>query len=364
MDIANYLSELLGRHSKVGVPGLGSFTQTRVNGYYNSAEGKLYPPGYQVQFSPDPFDDDTLVEHIAEKKNISLASSRYFTEKYITSLKQDAVIKEVPFANLGWFYTDNGEIAFKAGENHNEGPESYGLAPIAIKKLNQESGSPEIGKSESPVSEPLPFTVAPQPITTPTSPAPTANQPEVYEDEEVEEKTRSTSPWLIALIILVIIAAATFGLYKYNPALFNFTKQSAKPAPEQPKTQPAATADSVDNDSNKTAPPILDTATKAISKPDSTLKKKVAIADTTGKPEYVIFAGSFKTQTKSDLAVKIYKSVGVDARAWHGPGSGKYIKIIIGSFATSAEAEAEKLKLIKEKKISKLSYSQEINEKK
>ena len=353
MDIANYLSELLGRHSKVGVPGLGFFTQVRVNGYYNNAEGKLYPPAYQVQFNPDPFDDDTLVEHIAQKKNISLASSKYFTEKYITTLKQDAALKEVPFASLGWFYMNNGEIAFKPAGNHNEGPEFYGLAPITIKKLNE----PEPEKPAAP----LPFTVAPEAI---TPPAPTADQPEVYEDEDVEETSRSASPWLIALIILVIIAIAAFALYKYNPALFNFGKQAAKSGTEQPKTQPAGKTDSVDNDSNKTAPPLLDTASKTISKSDTALKKTVAAADTAAKPEFVIFAGSFKTQTKSDLAVKIYKSVGVDARAWHGPGSGKYIKIIIGSFATSAEAEAERLKLIKEKKISKLSYSQEINEKK
>lgn len=350
MDIANYLSELLGRHGKVSVPGLGFFTQERVNGYYNSAEGKLYPPGYQVQFSPEPFDDDTLVEHIAEKKNISLASSKYFTEKYITGLKQELTLKEVPFANLGWFYMNDGEIAFKPAENHNEGPDFFGLAPIAIKKLNQETESPEVGKSESQISAPLPFTVVPQPTTPTTPPAPTADQPEVYEEEETEEKTRSASPWIIALIILVVIAVAAFALYKYNPALFNFTKQPAKPGAEQPQTQPAAKTDSADNDSNKTAPPLLDTASKAISKPDTALKKTVAAADTTARPEFVIFAGSFKTQTKSDLAVKIYKSVGVDARAWHGPGSGKHIKIIIGSFATSAEAEAERLKLIKEKK--------------
>ena len=364
MDIANYLSELLGRHGKVSVPGLGFFTQVRVNGYYNSAEGKLYPPGYQVQFSAEPFDDDTLVEHIAQKKNISLASSKYFTEKYITGLKQDVVLKEIPFANLGWFYMNNGEIAFKPAENHNEGPEFYGLSPIAIKKLNRETESPEVGTSESQVSAPLPFTLEPQPITPTTPPAPTADQPEVYEEEETEERTRSANPWIIALIILVVIGVAAFALYKYNPALFNFTKQQAKPGAEQAQTQPAAKTDSVDNDSNKTTPPLLDTASKAISKPDTALKKTVAAADTDAKSEFVIFAGSFKTQTKSDLAVKIYKSVGVDARAWHGPGSGKYIKIIIGSFATSAEAEAERLKLIKEKKISKLSYSQEINEKK
>jgi hypothetical protein len=353
MDIANYLSELLGRHSKVGVPGLGFFTQERVNGYYNSAEGKLYPPGYQVNFSPESFDDDTLVEHIAQKKNISLASSRYFTEKYITSLKQDAAFKEVPFAGLGWFYMNNGEIAFKAGENHNEGPEFFGLAPIAIKKLHE----PE---PEKPVA-PLPFTVAPQPI---IPPAPTADQPEVYEDEEIEETSRSASPWLIALIIFVIIAIAAFALYKYNPALFSFMKQPAKPAAEQPKTQSVTKTDSVDNDSNKIAAPILDTPAKAISKADTALKKTVAAPDTTGKPEYVIFAGSFHRKAKCEKAIENYKSIGIEARILEGPGTGKLIKVIIGHFATYKEGEAERLKLTKSGKLRKDSYTQIINQKK
>src|ERR1700754_3938235 len=159
MDIANYLSELLDRHGKISVPGLGYFTQVRVNGYYHDAEKQFYPPGYQIKFNPEPFDDDTLVQHIAEKKKISLASSKYFTEKYITGLKQEVASKEVPFANLGWFYTEHGQIAFKPNHNHNDDPEFYGYAPIALKKLNEEP--------EKPVPPPLPFTLSapsPEPV--------------------------------------------------------------------------------------------------------------------------------------------------------------------------------------------------------
>jgi hypothetical protein len=347
MDIANYLSELLGRHGKISVPDLGHFTQVRVNGYYNDAESQFYPPAYQIQFYPEPVEnDDTLVQYIAEKKNISLASSKYFTEKYITGLRQDAATKDVAFANLGWFYMNEGQITFKPNEQRGDGSDFYGYAPVAIKKLYQEP--------EKPVPPPLPFSLSAQVSTT--------DQPQEYIADEQEETKRSISVWVIALIIIVVIAGAAFGLYQYNPALFNSDKQAAKPVTEQPKTSPVTKTDSTDAD---TAPPHIDTASKAISKPDTALNKPVAnAADTVAKPQYVIFAGSFKKVATSELAIKNYKSIGVDARILNGPGAGRLIKVIIGSFATYKEGETLRLKLVKSGKLRKDSYTQIINQKK
>jgi len=364
MDIANYLSELLDRHGKVGVPGLGYFTQMRVNGYYHDTEKQFYPPGYQIQFNPETFDDDTLVQHIAEKKKISLASSKYFTEKYITGLKQEVASKEVPFANLGWFYTEQGQIAFKPNHNHNDDPEFYGYAPIALKKLSDEP--------EKPVPPPLPFSLsAPEPglvaePTPPPAPVPqAASQPVEYEEQEVfEEPKRSSNTWIIVLLVVVIIAAAAFGIYKYKPGLFNANQQTTNTVAEQPKEQPSIKPDTLVADTAKTAPPILDTPSKAISKPDAALNTPVANADTAAKPQYVIFAGSFKTQSKSDLAVKNYKSIGIDARLLNGPGTGRLIKVVIGSFVTYQEGEALRIKLVKSGKLRKDSYTQIINQKK
>jgi hypothetical protein len=350
MDIANYLSELLGRHGKISVPDLGFFTQVRVNGYYNDAEGKFYPPGYRVQFDPEPVkNDDTLAYYIAEKKNISLASSKYFTEKYITGLKQELTIKEVAFADLGWFYMNEGQIAFRPNEQHGNEPNFYGYAPVAIKKLNQEFETQ------------VPETRVPEPLSIDSStPNETVNQPEGYVDDEQQEETkRSISGWVIALLILVIIAAAGFALYQYNPGLF-FTQKTAKPIKEQPIT----TTDTLKTDTQKTAPAVLDTSAKAISKPGAALNKPVASVDTIAKPEYVIFAGSFRTKSKSELAVKNYKSIGIEARILAGPGTGRLIKIVIGHFATYPEGEAERLKLIKSGKLRKDSYTQIINQKK
>ncbi|HEY9195875.1 MAG TPA: hypothetical protein VIM77_06405, partial [Mucilaginibacter sp.] len=138
MDIANYIGELLGRHSELNVPGLGYFVHVRVGAYYNDAERRFYPPGYKIQFDPQTIgDDDTLTQYIAEKKKISLASSKYFTDKYINALKQEASLQEVAFAGLGWFFMDKGQIAFKSREVNTDSANFYGYAPVSIKKLHQ-----------------------------------------------------------------------------------------------------------------------------------------------------------------------------------------------------------------------------------
>src|ERR1700744_4003433 len=105
MNLADYLSELLSQHDEVSVPGLGYFVRTRVNAYYDEREGLFSPPYHQVKFTPQPKDDDTFVQYVADKKNISLASSKYFAEKFISKLKEQALAGKYLFADLGLFYT-------------------------------------------------------------------------------------------------------------------------------------------------------------------------------------------------------------------------------------------------------------------
>ena len=81
MDLGVYIGELLGLQGEVSVPGIGHFTQVRINGYYNEQEKKFYPPAHEVSFEPQSKDDDELAKYISNKKNISLASSRYFIDK-------------------------------------------------------------------------------------------------------------------------------------------------------------------------------------------------------------------------------------------------------------------------------------------
>src|SRR6478609_4172165 len=105
MDVGFYVSELLELHNSVSVPGLGNLTRARISGYYNEAEETFYPPRYEVQFEPDlDSEDGKLINYIADKKNISIASAKYFIEKYIIHLKQEALAGEVLMGGIGYFY--------------------------------------------------------------------------------------------------------------------------------------------------------------------------------------------------------------------------------------------------------------------
>jgi len=137
MDIANYLSELLGRYTEISVPGLGCFSRLRVNGYYDDIQATFYPPGHKLHFDQEAKDDEILTRHIAEKKKISLASSKYFTEKYISNLRLEIMAKEVVFADLGTLYFADGEIRFKPAADVNE-PVFYGYPPITLNKIEEE----------------------------------------------------------------------------------------------------------------------------------------------------------------------------------------------------------------------------------
>src|SRR5215469_6841220 len=113
MNLADYLSELLGIQDEVNVPGLGYFIRTRVNAYYNDSEKRFYPPYHQIKFVGQPREDDSFAQYVADKKNISLASSKYFVEKFITKLREDASHGKYPFADLGSFQMDVDQLVFK-----------------------------------------------------------------------------------------------------------------------------------------------------------------------------------------------------------------------------------------------------------
>src|ERR1700743_2339330 len=156
MDLAVYICELLGMQGEVSVPGIGYFTQVRINGYYNQVEGKLYPPTHEVTFEPHSRDDDQLAKYIANKKNISLASSRYFIDKYVAGLKQQLTLKKVEIAGVGSIYNNGSVIEFKADNaSKTNDPSFYGFPPV---NLNQPEEKPEIKythpvKEEEPVKE-------------------------------------------------------------------------------------------------------------------------------------------------------------------------------------------------------------------
>jgi hypothetical protein len=363
MDVSFYLGELLMQQGEVKVPGLGIFSQVRMSAYYDENAALFYPPYNKVHFEPQADLNNTeLAEYLVNRKGISLASAKYFIEKYIANLRQQAIIADVPLGNMGVFYTDRAELSFKPYDKLADDSELYGYAPVKINKANAIQVDPE----PQPVSE----FIYPRPKPRPEEPEITEEgniEPvtEEYEEEPIsstydeafldlpEEEEESRGPLrgiLISLVIVAVIAVGIFALYRYQPATFNklqFWKNNKPAAPVKatPKVVIVPKADSLHTDSAKTA------------LKDSTL----AGTDSVKTKRFELITGKgFKNLWGANEALKKYRAMGLTEAKLSEQRPGNLIKISIASFDSISESEAMKQKLIKEGKLTKRAYTIEI----
>jgi hypothetical protein len=353
MDVGFYVSELLELHDRVSVPGLGQLARVRKSGYYNEAEQAFYPPGYELQFQPGiANEDNALINYIADKKNISFESAKYFIEKYINNLQQEALTNEVPMGGIGVFYTQDGQLSFRPAGTLTTDKAFYGLPSIKINKINPE-----------PVAEPV--------SVTDTAPLPEVREPEsneaiieeggeVYEEEVQSRKGLRNA--LIALGLIVVLALAIFGLKRYNPAAFDkLLAREAKPV-ASPKPQPVG-VDTTKADSAKTDSTKVDTLTaKNKSINNRTIIPAVTNTFAPGSTRIEIIIEAHKNLKTANTVVERYKAKGVNA--YIVPDApGKRIMISAGAYGNRDSAKVAMNALIAAKKIYKDSYPLEIKQK-
>jgi len=340
----------------------------------------FYPPHHQVHFDPQFIDDDVLTHYIAQKKNISLASSKYFTEKYINNLIQEALIKEVALADMGWLYFDQ-RICFKPVEAITNDPAFYGYPEIAISKLSSTSIYDQLGAIEArppaykplfqpeqlpdpepepvvpaapilkdePVARPEVFTpqpevYKPQPVTYTPPPEVFSPQPEEEQEEFIfrgktySGRDESNGRPIIRIIIIAVVALlllAILGLaalYKFKPAAFR-KLIGKKPAPvvltmplkrDTTKTIIIAKPDTA----KKPVAPIVDTTVLATS---------TAPIDTFAHIRYEISGGAYKTLKAANTAIKNYQKLGLQARILKNV-PGQYYHLTLGTYFTEKQA--------------------------
>jgi hypothetical protein len=342
MNLADYLSELLGQYDEVSVPGLGYFVRTRINAYFNEAEARFYPPYHQVKFVAQLKEDDTFAQYVADKKNISLASSKYFVEKFIGKLKEDARTGKFLFSDLGSFQTEQDQLVFKPTDRIPADPAFYGYPPVGISRqgqpLSAEQRKPVFTQNQTGQS---PRSAAPAP------PVQTISPPEYYEEET--EPKRGISVWLIILIALVIAAMGVFAVFKFYPSVFDRFKEEFNKI-----TGKTASTASIASLEKKT-----DSIKKKLPVKDSTIKTVTTTAsqDSLNKSHFDIIVGDYGTPSLADYAVKHFKDLGVNARILNlSEATGPRIKVSAGSFPTTEDAQVFENKLISEHKILPSSY--------
>ena len=336
MDLAVYINELLGLQGEVNVPGIGHFAQVRINGSYNEKEKKFYPPAHKINFDPEYQNDESLAKYISEKKNISLASSKYFIEKYVIGLKQQLAAGKVEIAGLGHIYTSGSSLGFSESSNSKENdPAFFGFKPVNIPAAEK----PAVSYAPPPVveKEKVEEAAAPVPVientntelvndrVPPPPPRPTVieetevpEEPE-YEYEEPEQKNRNTT-WIALLLIAIIALLALMGLYKYKPDWFDRSKDKGQTFVAVDTTQKAVNADTT-----KKGATTQDSLAKA------TALVTNATIDTAAVLHFEILGGAFKTLDQANAVMKRYQNLGLQPRVLKHIQGNSY-KITLGTY--------------------------------
>jgi len=344
MNLADYLSELLGQQDEVSVPGLGYFMRTRINAFYNDAEGRFYPPYHQVTFVPQPKDDDTFAKYVADKKNISLASSQYFVEKFITKLREEAAKGKYLFADLGSFQGESEQLVFKPNDRIPADPAFYGYTPVEVFKV----GQPLSVDIRQPIFEHAKNGSHPA-HAAPVAPAipPNAVQQPDYFDEDAEPRKR-VSIWMIIIIALAVLAIGIFALFELNPSLFDGIVNEYHMLTDKKDTVQA----------------VIRHEVKEVKK--DTVKKTPVVADTSARPgatplHYEAVVKETNHDKDAEAEVKRLKALGFEAYILPlTPGTGVLKKVSVGQYPTREAADSVINALLKSKVIKKYHLPLEI----
>ncbi len=339
MNLADYLSELLGQYDEVSVPGLGYFVREHISAYYSESDARFYPPYHRVKFVPEPKDDDIFAQYVADKKNISLASSKYFAEKFVAKLREDAAKSKFLFSDLGSFRIEQNQLVFSPNEKIAADPSYYGYPPVSIYK----QGQPIFGEPTKAAFIPTP--AAPVVVTAP-QPVHTVLKQQYFEEET--ERKRPVNIWLVILIIIAVLAIAGFGVYTFYPSVFNkVTEQFYKLTGKQ----------KIRTDSLEKAKADSLKKVKA-----NVALKTVAAADTSKQSTWIIVESDYATRHEAEKARNwLINKKKIKAEVRDAP-LGPRVQVTVGSFPTFAKADSAMAVMFNAGQISKKSEIEEVKQ--
>lgn len=185
MDLAVFIGELLRQRGSLAVPGLGRFSQVRIHGYYDEDRSVFHPPHYETSFEELDARDTALSEYLSSRKNISVTSSDYFIDKYVSDIKKQASRETVQVDQLGWFHLNDKRLNFRPNPMPSTYEQAYfGLPELEVNKIwDQLSGfrrpqQPVYTQPSAPVTAPEPAPAAlVRPAVTTTLPPVTESGP-------------------------------------------------------------------------------------------------------------------------------------------------------------------------------------------
>lgn len=203
MDInllTKMLTELVLRHDKVGLPGLGTFVAEEVSASFSDNGFTVNPPYRKLSFNEGRCEGDHLVEMYARINRIDKETAEGVLSGYINELKETIQREKcVILPGLGKLRaTRFNDIFFVPDENLDIFPEGFGLTPVSMKSHTQKVrlSQPRPAPVQKPEPKPQPSPKhatqpeaepAPEPMTERPRQEPVLEQNPMKESEETQE---------------------------------------------------------------------------------------------------------------------------------------------------------------------------------
>ncbi len=344
MDIVASIIKLLAQQSSVEVPTLGTWTQAKVPGKFDTTQQAFLPPSFLIKFHKLENGDDSLAQFIHKEKQISLKEANTLILNFAQqALQQITEQKEADLSPLGRLRLDNNELKFVENNDFSSPNQFFGLpklktsatTPIVeikvqeIEEVKEAQKIPEVQKAE-PIVEEKPE------ISEAEVWKPTVNQKYEYdpaddEDDEYPNGKKSIWSWiayiLLTLAILFSLAYIFYPRYiedvirKFNPPSYEIENENLIDTPKY------AVDDLLIADSLKT-----DSILKSL-EVDSVVASQVAT--------YEIIGGAMRTESKAEEIIANYAKRGIEAKKLLNTG-GRLIKVSIGSYTEYNEANRVK----------------------
>jgi len=283
MDIALYISELLYSNDCVIFPGFGGFVTSYAQAKIHPVNHTFYPPSKNILFNSKlTRDDGLLVDHVANRQNISYTDAKSIVANFIQELeKKIHKGKRIELNSIGVFFLDKKrKLLFDPDTNTNYLEESFSLPSIVMHPIDRKTRHQKI---ETGFIDRKP------------------------ESGNLKRKQKVLYASMAVVPIILILGWFIFtGLPKND-----FTQKSGMVNLvdyDIPENQPAVTELEVEKD-----PPIESLNFVGSTAADEIITKET-VAEVIIQKKYYIIGGSFSNEANASKLVGILRAKGYDAQ--------------------------------------------------
>jgi len=198
MSVEIHLKELLYKHSRVVIPGLGTLMAHNCPSEQNAIRHTLTPPRKKITFHASDEGNDCLLENRLRSELGD--SSRVAEEMHLTISEWKKTLENessLHIESIGTLYKNKeGQVLFASNRDTNYLPSSFGLSEVELRPLVREVQGSSPVRAATPAREKRIF---------------------LRTAEELEDENSPLLPWLkYASMILLFLSVALTALYFYN----------------------------------------------------------------------------------------------------------------------------------------------------